>query len=244
MVIPESYWQHETNDDSERNRVTEKHSDLLPATENRYAGYTVYDDAGERIGKVGALFADENGDHEYLGVESGSLGLRTTLIAVDTARVNVRRRSVQVPGSKEKVKYTSVLDHNKNTPESSQQVRSLSGVASNDVMEIPFDWVVPLLLVCLRQRDRYGHELTRKMMNMGLTPTHPDAVYRALRQMEEGSMIFSGSDRLYSELSQRRYAITESGEAYLEYLASELARYRKEMGLFLRKYDEQHRPGR
>lgn len=212
--------------------MTEEHSDLLPATENRYTGYTVYDDAGERIGKVGALFADENGDHEYLGVESGSLDLRTTLIAVDTARVNVRRRYVQVPGSKGK------------TPKSSQQGRSLSGVASNEVLEMPFDWVVPLLLVCLRQRECYGHELTRKIMNAGFRPAHPHAVYRALRQMEEGNMVFSGPDGLDSEPSQRRYAITESGEAYLEYLASELARYRKEMGLFFRTYNERHRPGR
>ena len=38
----------------------ENRSDGFTAIEDRYAGYTVYDNAGSKIGKVDDLFLDEN----------------------------------------------------------------------------------------------------------------------------------------------------------------------------------------
>jgi len=51
---------------------------LLTATENRYAGYTVYDDAGKKIGKVEDFFVDEDDRTQYIGVRVASLGPETT----------------------------------------------------------------------------------------------------------------------------------------------------------------------
>ena len=46
----------------------EQRTGRLTALEDRFAGYEVYDQAGEKIGKVDELFVDENDHPEYIGV--------------------------------------------------------------------------------------------------------------------------------------------------------------------------------
>jgi len=58
----------------------EERSDRFMAIEDRFAGYEVYDQAGEKIGKVDDLFVDESDQPEYVGVKMGFLGTRSTLI--------------------------------------------------------------------------------------------------------------------------------------------------------------------
>ena len=58
----------------------EGRSDRFTAVEDQYAGYTVYDPDGNKIGKVDDLFLDENDQPEYLGVKMGFLGTKSTLI--------------------------------------------------------------------------------------------------------------------------------------------------------------------
>src|SRR4028119_275757 len=58
----------------------EERSDRFTAIEDRFAGYTVYDSDGDKIGKVDDLFVDENDQPEYIGVKMGLLGTRSTLI--------------------------------------------------------------------------------------------------------------------------------------------------------------------
>src|SRR5215211_4349074 len=58
----------------------EERSDRFTALEDRFAGYEVYDPAGEKIGKVDDLFLDENDSPEYIGVKMGFLGMSSTLI--------------------------------------------------------------------------------------------------------------------------------------------------------------------
>src|SRR3712207_7948212 len=70
----------------------EGRSDRSTAIEDRFAGYEVYDQAGEKIGKVDDLFVDENDRPEYVGVKMGLLGTRSTLIPIDIVRVNDKRR--------------------------------------------------------------------------------------------------------------------------------------------------------
>jgi hypothetical protein len=48
-------------------------SDLFAGTENRYAGFTVYDATGEKIGNVDALFVNGNRTPKYLGVQTAPL---------------------------------------------------------------------------------------------------------------------------------------------------------------------------
>src|SRR5919199_5930339 len=66
----------------------EHRSDRFTAIEDQYAGYEVFDQVGEKIGKVDDLFVDEHDQPEYLGVKMGFLGTRSTLIPWELVRVD------------------------------------------------------------------------------------------------------------------------------------------------------------
>jgi hypothetical protein len=57
----------------ERQARTERFTEEV---EDRFAGYTVYDQDYEKIGNVDDLFVDENDSPEYIGVKMGFLGTR------------------------------------------------------------------------------------------------------------------------------------------------------------------------
>jgi DNA-binding PadR family transcriptional regulator len=211
-------------------------NDLL--AENRYVGYTVYDHAGEKIGEVNEFFVDDNDRTQYIGVKIDSLEPRSTLIPVDVARVDERRRVVEVAASKERLEDALTLDDDsETTPAFEQQVRSFFGVTSDGVLEVsPASWTVPFLLLCLREGDCYGHELVRYP---GLRTSRPQAVYRVLQQMEKQGIIVSRGDGSDRELSRRGYSITTLGEDYLEYLANAFVQYGEEIDHFFRLFDKQ-----
>ena len=77
----------------------------LSKLEEKYAGYTVNDRDGDKIGKVDELFVDETDREEYIGVKMGLLGLSgTTMIPMEMARVDEQDRVIEVSESKERVK--------------------------------------------------------------------------------------------------------------------------------------------
>ncbi len=107
------------------------------------------------------------------------------------------------------------------------------------------NWLVPFLLLGLREWAYYGSELTRKMSSYGLGDRCLEEMYQALRQMEAESLVISEHDGFESdpgfesEPSRRRYSITEVGRAYLEFWADSLSQYREEIDLFFRLYNKQ-----
>src|SRR5215211_2642042 len=107
----------------------EERSDRFTAVEDRYAGYTVYDQDYEKIGKVDDLFLDENDSPEYIGVKMGLLGTRSTLIPFEMARVNDERQLIEVSKDKETVKNGPTFDDDKEiTPEFENEVYSYYGL--------------------------------------------------------------------------------------------------------------------
>lgn len=100
-------------------------------------------------------------------------------------------------------------------------------------------WLIPFVLLSVRGRDLSGHELLEKLSELGFGETRPGKAYRALRLLEGEGLIFSCRGRMECLISQRRYGLTENGEAYLEFLAHSLERYRKEIDLFFLAYEEQ-----
>ena len=94
------------------------------------------------------------------------------------------------------------------------------------------DWLVPLLLVSLRDAPARGYELRRSILGLGLRRVRESTLYRALRRMEEEGLLDSGPPGAEPRL--RRYAITGSGEAYLDCMAGALEQYRDEIDAFLR----------
>jgi poly-beta-hydroxybutyrate-responsive repressor len=218
----------------------EERDGLLTATENRYAGYTVYDDAGKKIGKVEDFFMGEDDRTQYIGVRVAPLGPGPARIPMDIARVNEQLRLVEISASKERVKDALTLDDGDETTIAfEQQVESLFGVVNDGVLEVPpVDWMAPFLLICLQERDRHSHELARKVIDAGFEATHPEEMYRTLQQMENEGVLVSEDDGFDRELSRRRYSITESGDAYLEYLADALTQYEEKIDLFFRFYNK------
>ena len=107
----------------------EERSDRFTAIEDRFAGYTVYDQNYEKIGKVDDLFIDENDQPEYIGVKMGFLGTSSTLIPMDMARVNDERQLIEVAADKETVKNGPAFDDDRElTPEVENEVYSHYGL--------------------------------------------------------------------------------------------------------------------
>jgi uncharacterized protein (TIGR02271 family) len=111
----------------------EERSDRFTALEDRYAGYTVYDQDYEKIGKVDDLFLDENDSPEYIGVKMGFLGTRSTLIPFEMARVNDVRQLIEVSKDKETVKNGPTFDDDREiTPEFENEVYSYYGLGQTN----------------------------------------------------------------------------------------------------------------
>ena len=111
---------------------------------------------------------------------------------------------------------------------------------NNEVVEASSgDWLVPFLLIGLREWAYYGSELTQKISGFGLGDKYLEEMYQALRQMEAEGLILSEQDRFEFDPSRRRYSITETGRAYLEFWAASLSQYREEIDLFFELYNKQ-----
>ncbi len=107
----------------------EERTDRFTAIEDQYSGYEVYDNVGEKIGKVDDLFLDENDQPEYLGVKMGFLGTRSTLIPWEIARVDEAGRRIEVSVDKARAKDGPSFDDDREiTPEYENEVRSYYGV--------------------------------------------------------------------------------------------------------------------
>jgi hypothetical protein len=82
----------------------EERSDGFMESGYSFTGYQVYDMHYEKIGKVDDIFVDENDNPEYIGVKMGFLGTRTTLIPIELARFNDKRRLVEIAADKDTIK--------------------------------------------------------------------------------------------------------------------------------------------
>jgi len=105
--------------------------DRLRELEEKYEGYKVYDNRGEKIGKVDDLFIDETDREEYIGVKMGFLGMKSTLIPMDIVRVNESDKSIEVSESKAHVKDAPSFDDDEDiTHEYEERIRSHFGLQS------------------------------------------------------------------------------------------------------------------
>jgi hypothetical protein len=109
----------------------EGRSDGFTAVEDRYAGYTVYDNAGSKIGKVDDLFLDENDSPEYIGVKMGFLGTSSTLIPMELATTDESAGTITVSTDKETAKNGPAFNDDREiTPEYENEVRSYYGLGA------------------------------------------------------------------------------------------------------------------
>jgi uncharacterized protein (TIGR02271 family) len=107
----------------------EERSDRFTAIEDQYAGYTVVDESGSKIGKVDDLFLDESDQPEYFGVKMGFLGTSSTLIPADIATIDNEQGFIEVSQPKDTVKDGPAFDDDREiTAEYENEVRSYYGL--------------------------------------------------------------------------------------------------------------------
>jgi uncharacterized protein (TIGR02271 family) len=109
----------------------EERTDRFTAIEDRFAGYEVYDQAGEKIGKVDDLFVDESDQPEYVGVKMGFLGMSSTLIPWQLVTLDEGSGRLTAATDKDTAKNGPAFDDDREiTPEFEQQVYSYYGLQS------------------------------------------------------------------------------------------------------------------
>ena len=97
--------------------------------EEAYKDYTVYDQHYEKVGKVDDLFVDENDQPEYIGVKTGFLGMKSTLIPMELARVNDRRKLIEVAADKDTIRSGPAFDDDEEiTPEHESRIYGYYGL--------------------------------------------------------------------------------------------------------------------
>ncbi|MDP9481198.1 MAG: PRC and DUF2382 domain-containing protein [Actinomycetota bacterium] len=114
----------------------QERTDRFAAVEDEYAGYTVRDPNGEKIGKVDDLFLDENDQPEYIGVKMGFFGTRSTLVPLDACTVEKSQGFIEVNQPKQTVKDAPNFDDDSQiTPEYERQVREYYGLGAHERTE-------------------------------------------------------------------------------------------------------------
>ena len=100
----------------------------------------------------------------------------------------------------------------------------------------PRNWLVPVILLTLREWNSYGYELMERTAAFGFEAMNPGTLYRTLRQMEKEGVVESKWETSKGGPARRMYSITDAGEAYLDFWAEALKQYRRNMDVFFRMY--------
>jgi uncharacterized protein (TIGR02271 family) len=118
--------------DESRDLPGEQPDDRSAMPEEQYAGYEIYAQDGERIGKLDDLFIDENDNPEYVGVRMSVSGsTRSVLIPADVVTVDVEPRRMVVSRPKGMVEAGPTYGaHDEVTPELEERVRGHYGLES------------------------------------------------------------------------------------------------------------------
>ena len=101
----------------------------------------------------------------------------------------------------------------------------------------PRNWLVPVILLTLRESASYGYELMERTAKFGFEAMNPGTYYRTLRNMEKDGLCKSEWDTSSGAGPARRvYTITDAGEAYLQFWIDALEQYRRNMDAFFSLY--------
>jgi PadR family transcriptional regulator, regulatory protein PadR len=100
----------------------------------------------------------------------------------------------------------------------------------------PRNWLVPVILLSLREWNSYGYELMERASAFGFEAMNPGTLYRTLRQMEKDGVVESSWETSKGGPARRMYTITDAGRAYLDFWAKSLEQYQHTMDTFFRMY--------
>ncbi len=100
----------------------------------------------------------------------------------------------------------------------------------------PKNWLVPVILLSLRERNSYGYELMERTAAFGFEAMNPGTLYRTLRQMEKDGIVKSKWETSKGGPARRIYTITDAAESYLDFWAEALEQYRRNLDTFFKLY--------
>lgn len=101
----------------------------------------------------------------------------------------------------------------------------------------PKNFLVPIMLLHLREWNSHGYELMEKIMQFGVESVDQGNFYRLLRQLEKDALVTSEWSVTSGGPAKRIYSITEAGEQYLEMWAGSLSYYQKMLDQFFSLYN-------
>src|SRR5215217_1485429 len=102
----------------------------------------------------------------------------------------------------------------------------------------PRNWLVPVILLSLREWNSYGYELMERAAAFGFEAMNPGTLYRTLRHMEEEGLCESRWETSKGGPARRMYSITDAGEAYLDSWSESLEQFQQMINVFFRAYHE------
>ena len=108
----------------------------------------------------------------------------------------------------------------------------------------PRNWLVPVILLSLRDWNSYGYELMERATTFGFEAMNPGTLYRTLRQMEKDGIVESTWETSKGGPARRMYTITDAGKSYLDFWAKSLEQYQRTMDIFFRMYTGQPPKGK
>ena len=106
-----------------------------------------------------------------------------------------------------------------------------------DMTGTPKNFVIPVLLLYLRNWNAHGYELLQKLTQFGLHSIDQGNLYRILRQLEKDELVSSQWDTTSKGPAKRIYSITAAGEEYLNVWANSLDNYHKMLTQFFNLYN-------
>ncbi|WP_216830837.1 poly-beta-hydroxybutyrate-responsive repressor [Alkalihalobacterium elongatum] len=108
----------------------------------------------------------------------------------------------------------------------------------------PKNFMIPVLLLLLKDWNAHGYELMQKLMQFGFQSVDQGNFYRVLRQLEKDELVTSEWDTSSSGPAKRIYSITSAGEQYLDIWANSLEQYQKILDQFFNLYSNFFTPPR
>ena len=96
----------------------------------------------------------------------------------------------------------------------------------------PRNWLVPVILLSLREWNSYGYELMQRASMFGFEAMNPGTLYGTLRRMEKDGVVESSWKTSGGGPARRMYTITGSGNAHLDIWVKSLERYQQSMDDF------------
>jgi poly-beta-hydroxybutyrate-responsive repressor len=107
-----------------------------------------------------------------------------------------------------------------------------------NIVGAPKNFVLPVLLLLLKDWNAHGYELMQKLAQFGFDSLDHGNFYRILRQLEKDELVTSVWDTTSGGPAKRIYSITSAGEDYLELWADSMGQYQKMLEQFFDMYSQ------